>query len=296
LADGIGLNDIIVSIVGGGMRRYLTHHNELPEDLSLVALLPVGVRPPGEKPEGGNKVSTMVISFGTDIEDPIERVQQIASRTKRAMPLAKEVILEVGGAINDLRPAYMHKLSSWAMDKLQVSARFPSVNTLITNVPGFLTPKFFAGAPVVGVHPLVSIQDGIALTHFILGIEDKITMGVLSDRAVMKDIDFYIDCLNESTQEYFDALKKLEKEREIREKQAVSEKPAVKKSAPKKAPAKKTTAKKAVVKKPVVKKAPAKKAVVKKPVVKKTVAKKAAVKKPVVKKATAEKATEKSKD
>ena len=190
---------MIVSIVGGGMRRYLAHHDDLPGDKSLIALLPVSVREKGREIEGGNEVSTMVVSIGTDTDDPIKRLKQVHSRTQRAVPLAKEVVIKLGRAANDMIPAYMHNMLTWAMTKLEITSKRPTVNTLITNVPGPSTRKYFAGAPIVSVHPTVSIQDGIGITHFILGIEDVLSMGVLSDRAVMKDIDFYIECMQEST-------------------------------------------------------------------------------------------------
>ena len=206
LVDDSSLNDVIVSIVGGGMRRYLAHHNDLPDELSLIALLPVSVRAKGTEIDGGNEVSTMIVSIGTDTQDPIKRLEQIRDRTQRAIPLAKEVIIQLGRAANDVMPAYVHKMLTWGAGKLNITSKRPTVNTLITNVTGPRTKKYFAGAPIVSVHPTVSIQDGIGITHFILGIEDVLSMGVLSDRAVMKDIDYYIECMQESTQEYLDHL------------------------------------------------------------------------------------------
>ena len=203
LHPGASLNDVIVSIVGGGMRRYLQHHSDLPEELSLVGLCPVSVRPKDGNNEGGNMVSAMVVGIGTNVADSVERLQQVQARTARGIPLAREVVHELGDAVNNLLPAYMQNIQSWAMGKLELSTRFAAVNTIITNVPGPTGgTKYFAGAPIVNVHPLVPIADGIAITHGITGIGSLLTMGVLSDRAIVADMDFYIECMRESTAEY----------------------------------------------------------------------------------------------
>ena len=203
LHEGSSLNDVIVAIVGGGMRRYLTKHDNLPADESLTAICPVSVRPKTASKEGGNMVSGMVIGIGTNIEDAVTRLELVRQRTARGIPLAREVVHELGDAMNDLMPAYMHNMQAWAMGKLDLASKFTAVNTIITNVPGPVgDQKFFAGAPILNVHPVVPIADGIAITHGITGVGSKLTMGILSDRAIIGDIDFYIECMQASTDEY----------------------------------------------------------------------------------------------
>src|SRR6059058_2037181 len=73
-AFGTTVNDVVLAVVGGGLRRYLERTNQLP-DKSLIATVPISVRPPeGEEDTsiGANKVSAMFTSLATDIEDPVE--------------------------------------------------------------------------------------------------------------------------------------------------------------------------------------------------------------------------------
>ena len=231
LHPGSSVNDVIISIVGGGMRRYLQKHGELPIDKSLTAVCPVSVRPAEASKDMGNMVSGMVVGIGTDVADPVKRLQLVQQRTTRGIPLARDVVFPLNDALNDLMPAYMHNLQSWVMQKLDLTSKFPSINTIVTNVPGPLGgKKYFAGARILKVHPVVPITDGIGVTHAITGLESILTMGVMSDRAIMQDIEFYIQCMQASTDEYLSKAKQL------------ASSSANHKTAAKKSPARKKTA------------------------------------------------------
>ncbi|MGY8639321.1 wax ester/triacylglycerol synthase family O-acyltransferase, partial [Bradyrhizobium sp. 14AA] len=70
------VNDVILAIVGGGLRTYLEDKNELPKE-SLTAMAPISVRGEGEKAALGNLVSAMVIPLGTHIADPLARLKYV---------------------------------------------------------------------------------------------------------------------------------------------------------------------------------------------------------------------------
>src|SRR5947207_9540816 len=78
-AFGSTVNDVVLAVVGGGLRRYLERRGGLPEK-SLIATVPISVRPPeGEEDTsvGANKVSAMFTSLATDVADPVERLRRI---------------------------------------------------------------------------------------------------------------------------------------------------------------------------------------------------------------------------
>jgi len=202
LHEGASINDVVISIVSGGMRRYLDHHDDLPEE-SLISVCPVSIRPKHADADSGNHVSIMLIGMGSDIEDPTQRLASINARTGRGVPLAREVISDLADAADDIMPFYMRNMQSWAMDKFDFSSRFPGVNTVITNVPGAMgAAKYFAGAEIVGMHPLGPVLDGIGVTHCITSMGKHLTMGITSDRSLMGDMDFYMQCMRDSMQEY----------------------------------------------------------------------------------------------
>ena len=71
---GATINDVVLTIVGGGLRSYLLAKDELPAD-PLIAMAPISVRSEAERGAAGNMVSGMFTTLGTDIADPIERLR-----------------------------------------------------------------------------------------------------------------------------------------------------------------------------------------------------------------------------
>ena len=74
--EGATVNDVLLTIVGGAMRDYLSSKGELPAK-SLVAGAPVNVRDDSEVDSGGNVISMMSISLRSDIADPLERLKAV---------------------------------------------------------------------------------------------------------------------------------------------------------------------------------------------------------------------------
>jgi len=212
LHKGASLNDVLLAIIAGGMRRYLSKHNQLPDRESLVSMCPVSIRPEDSKIEGGNLISAMYIAIGTNLADPVERLRVIQARTAKGIPIAKEVLCDLSNAAGDMMPPAMRALGAWVQNKTHVSSAIPVINTVITNVPGIPgdTTRYFAGAAIRDVFPLVPVCDGMAISHGMTGIYDRLNLGVVADRGVVPDMDFYIECMKASTQEYLDTTNAFE--------------------------------------------------------------------------------------
>lgn len=204
LFAGASINDVIIAVIAGGMRRYLLKHNKLPDTGSLISMCPVSLRPQELKNDTGNLISAMYIAIGTDIENPLERLEAVQRRTKRGIPLAKEVLYQLSNSAGEMVPPALRSLATWVQNKTRFYSRFPFINTVITNVPGIpgLQRKYFAGAAITSIFPLVPVSDGMAISHGITGIYGDLNLGVLADRKVIPDMDFYIGCIEASTQEY----------------------------------------------------------------------------------------------
>ena len=82
-ATGTTVNDVVLAVAGGALRSYLEDRDELP-DSSLLATVPVSVRETSKRAGGANKVSALFTKLGTDVEDPLERLQELAERNRNA--------------------------------------------------------------------------------------------------------------------------------------------------------------------------------------------------------------------
>ena len=75
-AIGCTVNDVVLGLCGGALRSYLAVLGEEP-DSSLVAMVPISVRSEDERDTMGNKVSSMLTSLATDVDDPVDRLKVI---------------------------------------------------------------------------------------------------------------------------------------------------------------------------------------------------------------------------
>ena len=70
---GTTLNDVYLCVCAGALRRYLLDRGELPAR-PLVASVPVSTDPNVAR-MSGNRVDNLYVSIGTDIADPVRRLE-----------------------------------------------------------------------------------------------------------------------------------------------------------------------------------------------------------------------------
>src|SRR6266568_7255227 len=89
-AFGVSVNDVVMAMCAGALRRWLLDHDALP-DQPLVAMIPVSVRDPASKGALGNKVSAMLAPLPTSVTDPGLRLQIVHSATQVAKAQQAEI-------------------------------------------------------------------------------------------------------------------------------------------------------------------------------------------------------------
>ena len=160
-ATSTTLNDVVLAMCSGAMRRYLLELGALP-DSTLVAMVPVGLKAKEAgtaSATGGNAVGCVMVKLGTDIEDPAERLRSI----HRSMASGKE-------ALGTMTPVQIMAMSAIGMAPAVLPAMLglqgitrPPFNLIISNVPGPKEPHYFNGARLAGMWPLSIPIHGMAL-------------------------------------------------------------------------------------------------------------------------------------
>lgn len=154
-ATGATLNDVFLAMCGGGLRRYLTRHGELPEE-TLLAGCPVSLRKAGDTALN-NQVSAMVVPLGTDIIDPIRRVQAINAGAQAAKSLLADTaeFIEFDPVMPAL-PALMQAGMRAAEASGLLDTPPPRVpfNLIVSNVPGPREALYLCGAKVLTHYPV----------------------------------------------------------------------------------------------------------------------------------------------
>ena len=204
--EGISLNDVMVGLVAGALRRYLKTKGELPEE-SLTAMIPISVRPEARNNVQGNQISFMFPKVYTDIADPVERLDAIRAATTKG----KSANDKKGGSLMldaaQLLPTTVTNIALRTALKYNLTSYLkPLFNTVITNVPGPQLPLYFAGAKMVNFYGTGISYDSMGLFHILFSYNGKISVSVTCCRSMMPDPAFYADCLRYSLREMQKAL------------------------------------------------------------------------------------------
>ncbi len=205
---GVTVNDVALALCGGALRKYLDHHDELPEQ-SLAAMAPVNVRTDDDE-TGGNLVSALTVQIRSDIEDPIERLQAVHEGTKGAKELNNAVGAKAMTDYTQFIPSTLTALAArLASDWGLMNRMKPQFNCVITNVPGPPFPLYSTGAKMISTFGTGPVLDGLGLFHAIGSYCGQFVISATSCREMMPDPDFYRQCLQESFDELKTAAKAL---------------------------------------------------------------------------------------
>ena len=206
---GATVNDVMLTVVGGGLRKYLEAKGELPRD-SMTAMAPISVRAEGEKGAMGNLVSAMVVGLGTHIADPLERLSYVHGEAANSKAMTSAVGARTLAEYSKLLPSALAGLGARLYTQLGLAERMSQpFNCVVTNVPGPRVPIYMAGAQMVVQYGTGPIYDGMGLIHPVYSYGDKIAVSFVGDRDAITDPAFYAQCLRDS----FDELKRASAER-----------------------------------------------------------------------------------
>ncbi|RQM33640.1 WS/DGAT/MGAT family O-acyltransferase [Rhodococcus ruber] len=191
-AHGVKVNDVVMAVCAGALRRYLTERDELP-DPPLIGMVPVSVRGTSDRP-GRNQVSPMFASLHTHITDPIERLHAIAD----ANACAKEHNSALGASLlQDWTQFMAPAVFGTAMRmyaSLRLAERHPVVhNLVVSNGPGPAVPLYFLGARIRGMYPLGPIFHGVGLNVTVMSLDGALDVGVLACPELVPDLWSLVD-------------------------------------------------------------------------------------------------------
>ncbi len=243
--DGATVNDVIVSVCGGALRRYLESKGELPQE-SLVAMAPVSARPEDMRKAAGNLVSTMSLPVRSDIAAPLDRLRAVHGESERAKKLTRTVGASLVAELAHFLPSTTTGLMATAYGRYGLAKRLPPVfNTVITNIPGPNFPLYSMGSRMVANFGLGPVVHGVGLFQPVMGYNGQITISANSCRDMMPDPAFYCDCLTEAFEDLKKAAKRPAKRRaktngsgRVSDDKSPAKKKTARKRAPTKRPAK----------------------------------------------------------
>jgi len=175
---GVKVNDVVLALCSGALRRYLIDRRELP-DAPLIAQVPVSMRVDGDS-DVGTKVGAMFASLATHIDDPVERLMAIAEGTRNAKEMQKALAAEKIMGISETAPPGLIDLAARMYTLAGLDRGLPPLmNTIISNVPGPSFPIWCAGSPVDAFYPMGPLLYGTGLNVTVFSYRDSVDFGFL---------------------------------------------------------------------------------------------------------------------
>jgi len=189
-AAGGKLNDVVMAISSGVLRRYLIEQHALPAR-SLTAAVPISLREAGDA-AANNQVFGMVCALATDIDDPKDRLLTIIKESSKAKEMSSPLrpliphlsnIALLGAPMAVQMLALLHSRSNLS-DVIP-----PSANVTISNVPGPRQTLYAAGAELLNIFPVSIAAHGLALNITVQSYRDQLDFGLIAGANVLPDVN-----------------------------------------------------------------------------------------------------------
>lgn len=185
---GASLNDAVLMVCSGALRRFFTRHGPLPRK-PMVAAVPISLRAAGDT-AANNQASLTLVSLGTHLADPAQRLAHVMAAT-RSMKAT------VAGVKNLLPTDFPSMGVPWLIEGLTavygragLAERIPPVaNLVISNVPGPTVPLYLAGARMLTNFPASIVVHGVALNITVQTYDQSLDLGIMACAKALPQVD-----------------------------------------------------------------------------------------------------------
>lgn len=170
---GATVNEILLAVCGGALRRYLRELDALP-DKPLVAACPVAQQRKDDA-AAGNAVGQILVSLATDVADPQRRLLAVVASSRANKGLMKEVD-------PDVYTNYTHlsMLPQILAARTKYGHRVLNANLVISNVPGPRETQYVNGARLEAMYSASMLLAGQALNITVCNFGDNLDIGIVA--------------------------------------------------------------------------------------------------------------------
>jgi diacylglycerol O-acyltransferase / wax synthase len=189
------VNDVVLAVVTGALRKWLHQRSIRTEGLELRALVPVSIRTADERGELGNRLAAMRGPLPVYVEDPVRRLRVVSEQMEGLKRSKQALGAEVISRFNDFAPPTLLAQAA----RINFSTRL--FNLIVTNVPGPQMPLYVLGRELEEVFPVAFLPQNHALAVAIMSYNGRICFGLLADYDSMEDVETVARGLEESLAE-----------------------------------------------------------------------------------------------
>jgi diacylglycerol O-acyltransferase len=177
------VNDVVLTIVVGGLRDLLVQRGEQVDGVNLQATVPVGLRSSGDARELGNAAGAIFVPLPLGERDELRRLDLVAAATRAAKAAQHPTYA----------PSFIARLAASGLARPLI-ARQRLVNIFVTNVPGPPVPIYVLGSPIVDVMPISPLSGNVTVTFGAFSYCGRLVVVVVAD-AGWDDLDVLVSGL-----------------------------------------------------------------------------------------------------
>lgn len=173
------VNDVLLALIGGGLRGLLIGRGEAVEGVWLPVYVPITMRRRWRGPVTGNRVAQMSVPLPIDVADPVERLRRIAEAT------ATRKRRDRSGVGKLFRSSIATRLLLMAVDRERV-------NVCSANIPGPRSPRCLLGSRVLEVVPVLPLIGRVSLGVGAISYAGAFSIGITADRENFTDLGTFV--------------------------------------------------------------------------------------------------------
>ena len=198
-ATGATVNDVVMAVCSGAIRRYLLDHDALPER-NLIGMVPVSIRTGEETDKWSNRISAIFADLPTTMAEPADRLASVHQAMVDAKGQFDLMPADTLAEMSDLAPPALAARAARLATRVRVADRTnPPANLVISNVPGPRNPLNLAGqAELKHYYPISTIVDGQGLNVTVQSYVGMLDFGLVACRSLVPDLAVLADyCIEE---------------------------------------------------------------------------------------------------
>lgn len=188
------INDVLLSVVSGALRRYMQHRGVPTDNLNIRAVIPVNLRPLAETPTMGNRFGLVFLSLPIGMEHPIDRLVELQTRMDdiKGSPEAMVAfgLLNVMGMVPR------------RIENLILKIFGTKATAVMTNVPGPRETLTMAGKNITGMMFWVPQSGRLGLGVSILSYAGEVRLGIATDVGLVPDPDVIVQAFNDEFERF----------------------------------------------------------------------------------------------
>ncbi|SHN63486.1 WS/DGAT/MGAT family O-acyltransferase [Bradyrhizobium erythrophlei] len=188
------LNDVVLAISSGVVRRYLIERGALPTK-SMTAGVPISLREEGNT-DANNQVFGMICSIATNVEDPRTRLETIIAQSTKSKEMSHPLraLMPQVQNISMLGAPIMMQILALLYSRSNLSDVLPpAANITVSNVPGPRQTLYAAGAELLHIFPVSISTHGLALNITVQSYRDQLDFGFISGANIIPHVQVLCD-------------------------------------------------------------------------------------------------------